>query len=84
VTKSKQMVQKRIQTRRAAPAQTRQAVSPMGKPSDPSRDRLSTDALIKDLRGSLKGRPSLVAALQRERRNDDRAKTRKLMATGGR
>jgi hypothetical protein len=78
--KSKKMVQKKIQTGRAAPVQRPETESPGGKPSDPSADDLSFDVLIKSLRGSLKGKTSLVAALHRDRRNDDRAKARKFAA----
>jgi hypothetical protein len=51
--------------------------------ADPSKlgsvslDHLSGDALIRALRGSCKGKGSLVAALQRERRRDDRRSEQK-------
>jgi hypothetical protein len=47
------------------------------QPRNRSLDGLSGFAPIKALRGSLPGKPSLVAALERERRKDDRAKTLK-------
>ena len=75
--KSKKMVQETIQTRRAATLAHKGQTKPStDKPRDPS-----TEALIADLRGRFAGKPSLVAALQRERRKDDRAKNRKLMAS---
>jgi hypothetical protein len=77
IMKSKKIVQETIQTQRAAAvAQHRQTKSSMGLTTD-SRSVL---ALISDLRGRFVGKPSLVAALQRERRKDDRAKTRKFEA----
>jgi hypothetical protein len=78
--KSNKIPQKAIQTRRVAPVQKRQTQSSTGEPRNPLLDGLSGFALIEALRGSLPGKPSLVAALQRERRKDDRANTRKLMA----
>ena len=78
--KSKNIVQKPIRSRRADTAPKRLAEASAGKPRDPLPDALSAVALIKALRGSLKGRPSLVVALQRERRKDERAKTRKFLA----
>lgn len=78
--KSKKIIQETIQTQRAAAAaQHRQTKSSTGLATDPSLDSRSILALISDLRGRFVGKTSLVAALQRERRKDDRAKNRELI-----
>jgi hypothetical protein len=79
-TKSKKSNQELLQFRRVAPVRKRRPEASEDKPRDPVPDSLSIDALIKKLRGSFKGKPSLVEALLRERRNDERAKTRKFKA----
>jgi hypothetical protein len=73
---------KRIRTRRLALGKKRQARPSVGKPSNTSLDALSGDALIEALRGSYKGKASLVAARERDHKQDEHAKSRKLAAIG--
>jgi len=64
-------------TRRSASCKKRQAYPSTGKPGDPSVDTLSGYALIQYLRGSYKGKTSLVADRERDHKQDERAKSRK-------
>jgi hypothetical protein len=68
--KSERIAQERIQARRISSS----------KLTEPLRVSLSCFPVIKALRGSVQGTTSLVAALERERRKDERRKTRKRMA----
>lgn len=77
----RKMPQKQMQTDRA-PAEGPETKPPARKAGGPSANGLSVRALIKHLGGSLKGGPSLIAALKRDRRNDDHAKARKFAVMG--
>lgn len=71
--------------RRAKQSPTKSKTSP--KPPDlrqGSEDRASEmiSDILRRLRGSCKGKGSLVKGLQRERRRDDRIKSRKLEIWG--
>lgn len=80
VMKSTKTGQKAIRTHRAPPRRKRRVESSTGKASDLSSDTLSSHALIEILRGSCKGKSSLVAAREREHRRDEQAKSRKQRA----
>jgi hypothetical protein len=76
--KSREIGQKQVRTRRVAFGGKQQAKSSAGKPGDFSLDALSGYALIERLRGSYKGKTSLVMAREREHKRDERTKNQKL------
>ena len=67
-----------VGTRSAARGGKRQAGSSEDKPR--SLDTSSRYALIEALRGSCKGKGSLVKARERDHKREDRLRTKKLMA----
>jgi hypothetical protein len=76
--KSRETDKKQIRSRRVAFGGKRQAESSARKPSDHLLDTLSGCALIEALRGSCKGKTSLVAARELDHKRDERAKSQKL------